>query len=180
MKMSASTWSFTEGTVGRIGEHKVMFSNIMLQDYTLADGTTTEGVAASLSLPNSKEWQTAGVGHLFTLDDVVYEVTNVEDGSPFGQVKVQLKEPTWSFTEGTVGRIGEHKVMFSNIMLQDYTLADGTTTEGVAASLSLPNSKEWQTAGVGHIFTLDGVRYEVVSVNDGSPFGKVVVVKSNN
>ena len=33
-----------------IGVHKVMFSNIMLQDYALHDGTTKEGLAASLSL----------------------------------------------------------------------------------------------------------------------------------
>ena len=179
--MSTPKWSFTEGTVGRIGEHKVMFSNIMLQDYTLADGTAKEGVAASLSLPNSKDWQTAGVGHLFTLDDVTYEVVSVEDGTPFGKVEVKIAEPTtWSFTEGTVGRIGAHKVMFSNIMLQDYTLADGTAKEGVAASLSLPNSKDWQTAGVGHLFTLDDVTYKVVSVEDGTPFGKVEVVKHNN
>jgi uncharacterized protein YaiE (UPF0345 family) len=180
IKLYEPTWSFKEGTVGRIGEHKVMFSNIMLQDYTLADGTPKEGVAASLSLPNSKEWQTAGVGHVFTLDGVMYEVVSVEDKSPFGQVVVKIHVKTWSFKEGAVGRIGEHKVMFSNIMLQDYTLADGTAKEGVAASLSLPNSKEWQTAGIGHIFTLDGAKYEVISIEDESPFGRVVVVENNN
>jgi hypothetical protein len=94
--------------------------------------------------------------------------------------KIKMSSSTWSFKEGTVGRIGEHKVMFSNIMLQDYTLADGTVKEGNAASLSLPNTKDWQTAGVGHLFTLDGVTYEVVNVEDATPFGQVTVVKNNN
>jgi len=44
----------------------------------------------------------------------------------------------------------------------------------------LPNSKDWQTAGVGHIFTLDGKKYEVISIEDESPFGRVVVVENNN
>ncbi|WP_156039752.1 hypothetical protein [Aureispira sp. CCB-QB1] len=177
--MNSSIWSFTEGTVGMIGEHKVMFSNIMIQDYTLADGTSKEGPAASLSLPNNKEWQTAGTGCIFTLDGVEYEVTNVEEGDPFGEVTVKIHRPIFSFTEGTVGMIGEHKVMFSNIMIRDYTLADGTSKEGPAASLSLPNNKEWQTAGTGCVFTLDGVEYEVTNVEEGDPFGEVTVVKNN-
>jgi uncharacterized protein YaiE (UPF0345 family) len=180
IKMSSPTFSFTEGTVGMIGEHKVMFSNIMIQDYTLTDGTAKEGPAASLSLPNTKDWQTAGVGYIFTLDGTKYEVTNVKEGRPFGQVMVKVYRPTFSFTEGTVGMIGEHKVMFSNIMIQDYTLTDGTAKEGPAASLSLPNTKDWETAGVGHTFTLDGTKYEVTNVKEGRPFGQVTVVKSSN
>jgi hypothetical protein len=93
---------------------------------------------------------------------------------------IKMNASTWSFTEGTVGMIGEHKVMFSNIMLQDYTLADGTAKEGPAASLSLPNTKNWQTAGVGHFFTLDGAQYEVINVEQGDPFGQVTIIKNKN
>jgi hypothetical protein len=178
IKMSTSTWSFKEGAVGRIGEHDVMFSNIMLQDYTLANGTITEGLATSLSIPGTPR-QTVGVGHVFTLEGVQYEVMSVEDGAPFGQVVVKVHVRTWSFREGAVGRIGERDVMFSNIMLQDYTLANGTAIEGLATSLSIPGTPR-QTVGVGHVFTLEGVQYKVMSVEDGTPFGQVVVIENNN
>ena len=82
---------------------------------------------------------------------------------------------TQSFTEGTVGMIGEHKVMFSNIMIQDYTLEDGTGQEGPAASLSLPNTKEWVVVGAGSTFLLDGKKYVVVEITEDDPFGKIIV-----
>ncbi len=89
------------------------------------------------------------------------------------EIKMNLN--TQSFTEGTVGMIGEHKVMFSNIMIQDYKLEDGTTQEGPAASLSLPNTKEWVVVGAGSTFLLDGKKYEVVEITEDDPFGKIIV-----
>ncbi|WP_264789634.1 hypothetical protein [Aureispira anguillae] len=178
--MDSETYNFTEGTVGMVGEHKVMFSNIMIQDYTLEDGTAKEGPAASLSLPNSKEWLTVGAGCTFELDGVRYEIVQVLEGTPFGSVEIQVYSEIYDFTEGTVGMIGKHKVMFSNIMIQDYTLEDGTKKEGPAASLSLPNNKEWFTAGTGYAFVLDGGKYEVVEVLEGSPFGSVKVKMISN
>ena len=177
IKMSTSNWSFTEGTVGRIGKHDVSFSNIMLQDYTLANGTATEGLAARLSIPGMPK-ETVGVGHVFTLEGVQYEVMEIENGTPFGRVSVKVYVQTWSFTEGTVGRIGKHDVSFSNIMLQDYTLANGTATEGLAARLFIPGMPK-QTVGVGHVFTVEDVQYEVTSIENGSPSGQVLVVIHN-
>jgi uncharacterized protein YaiE (UPF0345 family) len=89
------------------------------------------------------------------------------------EIKMNLN--TQSFTEGTVGMIGEHKVMFSNIMIQDYTLEDGTGQEGPAASLSLPNTKEWVVVGAGSTFLLDGKKYVVVEITEDDPFGKIIV-----
>jgi uncharacterized protein YaiE (UPF0345 family) len=175
IKMNLNTQSFTEGTVGMIGEHKVMFSNIMIQDYTLEDGTGQEGPAASLSLPNTKEWVVVGAGSTFLLDGKKYEVFEITENDPFGEIIVKLHQNTQSFTEGTVGMIGEHKVMFSNIMIQDYKLEDGTTQEGPAASLSLPNTKEWVVVGAGSTFLLDGKKYVVVEITEDDPFGKIIV-----
>ena len=91
IKMNSSTWSFTGGTVGMLGEHKVMFGNIMIQDYTLADGAAREGLTAALSLPNRKKWDLVGVGSTFSLDDITYEVINIEEGDYQGQVTVAKK-----------------------------------------------------------------------------------------
>lgn len=93
--MNATTIDFQEGAVGTIGVHKVMFSNIMLQDYTLKDGTPKEGLAASLSLPTQKEWITAGEGYVFELEGKSYEVIAITDGegrSSSGQVTIQAVE----------------------------------------------------------------------------------------
>lgn len=167
--------TFTEGTVGMIGEHKVMFSNIMLQDYPIADGSMSEGLAASLSLPTQKEWITVGIGSTFDLDGNTYEIVHVTDDEPFGQIAVNLYQPVIKFTEGTVRELGGHKVMFSNIMLQDYQTPTGEMKEGLAASLSLPTQKEWITAGVGYTFELDHVTYEIINLEDNDPFGVVTI-----
>lgn len=88
--MDANTQIFTEGTVGMIGDYKIMFSNIMIQDYSLEDGTTKQGPAASLSLPNSKTWQVVGVGSTFIVDNKKYEIIEITEDDPFGQVIVKL------------------------------------------------------------------------------------------
>lgn len=90
--MDANTMSFTEGTVGMIEDKKVMFSNIMLQDYILDNGETKEGPAASLSLPTSKEWLTVGKGSNFELDGKIYVIVDVIEDDPFGEVLIKVAE----------------------------------------------------------------------------------------
>ncbi len=86
---------------------------------------------------------------------------------------------TYTFREGTVNLIDGEKLMFFNIMIQDYRLDNGQMKEGAAASLSLPDQEDWITVGVGSFFNLKGVKYEIVAVNEGSSKGSVSVRKAN-
>lgn len=157
---------FTEGTVGQLGGHNVMFSNIMLQDYTDAQGNPQEGLAASLSLPNQKEWITAGKGHTFELDGVRYTVLDISDEDPSGSVKVGLATPPPStrFKGNTVGYLGERRIAFANVMPRDYTDGAGNLRNGLAASVSLPGYDDNLIVGEGSTFELDGTTYEVINV----------------
>jgi len=109
-----------------------------------------------------------------TLSISIFMILLITCNIDTGKKKMKMDLNTKNFSEGTVGTIEGHKVMFSNIMIQDYTLEDGTNKQGAAASLSLPNSKEWLTVGAGSTFLLDGKKYEVIEVTEDSP-GQVLV-----
>ncbi len=90
--MNTDTISFTENTNVLLDGQTLMFSNIMLQDYKQDNGEMTEGLAASLALPNGEDWLTLGKGSHFTLGDKTYVIVDIIDGEEredLGEILVQ-------------------------------------------------------------------------------------------
>lgn len=79
--------------------------------------------------------------------------------------------------ETTVGDLDGVRVPMGNVTIGSYTRADGTEAKGDICSLALPG-QAGVFVGAGSVVTVDGTRWEVLSVhNPATGLGSVTLKK---